>query len=91
MIVNLIDFGMNIQDAIDFPRIHHQWKPDQLDVNRGLSPDTIALLKHMGYQIDETHPRVLGSVEAILISDGSLQGGHDGRSSGSGSGKAAGY
>jgi gamma-glutamyltranspeptidase / glutathione hydrolase len=89
VIVNVIDFGMNIQDAIDFPRIHHQWKPDQLDVDRGVSPDTIALLKHMGYQIDEARRGVLGSVEAILISDGSLQGGHDGRNSGSG--KAAGY
>ncbi|MGA7751646.1 MAG: gamma-glutamyltransferase [Candidatus Sulfotelmatobacter sp.] len=89
VIVNVIDFGMNIQDAIDFPRIHHQWKPDQLDVDRGVSPDTIALLKHMGYQVDESHRGVLGYVEAILISDGSLQGGYDGR--GSGSSKAAGY
>ncbi len=88
VIVNVIDFGMNVQDAIDFPRIHHQWKPDRLDVERGVSPDTIALLKHMGYQIEEAHPQVLANVGAILISDGWLQGGHDGRSSGS---KAAGY
>ena len=87
VIVNVIDFGMNVQDAVDFPRIHHQWKPDRLDVERGISPDTIALLKRMGYSIEESHPRVLARVEAILVSDGWLQGGHDGR----GSGKAAGY
>jgi gamma-glutamyltranspeptidase/glutathione hydrolase len=88
VIVNVIDFGMNVQDAVDFPRIHHQWKPDRLDVERGVSPDTIAQLKQMGHQIEEAHPRVhQWYVEAIQISDGWLQGGHDGR----GNGKAAGY
>jgi gamma-glutamyltranspeptidase / glutathione hydrolase len=72
--------------AIDFPRIHNQWKPDQLEAERGVSPDTVALLKHMRYQIEEAHPPA--DVEAILVSDGWLQGGHDGRSF---SGKAAGY
>ena len=83
----VIDFGMNIQDAIDFPRVHHQWKPDRLDIERGISPDTIALLKKAGYPIEESKPAVIARVEAILISDGWLQGGHDER----GSGKAAGY
>jgi len=87
VILNVIDFGMNVQDAVDFPRIHHQWKPDRLDIESGVSPDTVSLLKRMGYQIDEAHPRVPPRVEAILISDGWLQGGHDGR----GAGKAAGY
>jgi gamma-glutamyltranspeptidase/glutathione hydrolase len=87
VIVNVIDFGLNVQDAIDFPRIHHQWKPDRLDVENGVSPDTVALLKRMGYQVDDAHPRVVPRVEAILISDGWLQGGHDGR----GNGKADGY
>ena len=87
VMVNVIDFGMNIQDAIDFPRIHHQWKPDQLDIERGISPDTIALLKKAGYPIEETKPVVVARVEAILLSEGSLQGGHDQR----GPGKAAGY
>jgi gamma-glutamyltranspeptidase/glutathione hydrolase len=87
VMLNVIDFGMNIQDAIDFPRIHHQWKPDQLDIERGISPDSIALLKKAGYPIEETKPVVIARVEAILLSDGWLQGGHDER----GSGKAAGY
>ena len=86
VMVNVIDFGMNIQDAIDFPRIHHQWKPDRLDIERGISPDTIVLLKKAGYPIEETKPVVLARVEAILLSDSWVQGGHDER----GTGKAAG-
>jgi gamma-glutamyltranspeptidase/glutathione hydrolase len=82
--VNVIDFGMNLQDAVDFPRIHDQWKPDRLEVERGVSPDTIAALKRMGYSVDEGHS---GLVEAIRLSDGWLQGAFDGRADG----KAAGY
>jgi gamma-glutamyltranspeptidase/glutathione hydrolase len=87
VMLNVMDFGMNVQDAIDFPRVHHQWKPDRLDIERGISPDTIALLKKMGYDIQDAHPVVLARVEAILVQDGWLQGGHDGR----GQGKAEGY
>jgi gamma-glutamyltranspeptidase/glutathione hydrolase len=90
VIINIIDFGMNVQDAIDFPRIHHQWKPDRLDYESGVSPDTIMLLKGMGHQVEEAHPRVQARVEAILISSGWLQGGHDGRRVNS-VGKASGY
>ena len=84
---------MNVQDAVDFPRIHHQWKPDRLECESGVSPDTIALLKQMGYSVEQEHSRVLPRVEAILISDGSLQGANDDRSSNisGGNGKTAGY
>src|SRR6185295_17904291 len=45
-ILNVVDFGMNVQEAIDAPRFHHQWLPDRILHERfGLSPDTIALLK----------------------------------------------
>jgi gamma-glutamyltranspeptidase / glutathione hydrolase len=87
VMLNVMDFGMNIQDAIDFPRVHHQWKPDRLDIERGISPDTIALLKKSGYYIEEAKPVVIARVEGILIDGGWLQGGHDER----GAGKAAGY
>ena len=87
VLLNVIDFGMNIQEAIDFPRVHHQWKADRLDIERGISPDTIALLKKDGYNIEEAKPVVIARVEAILLADGWLQGGHDDR----GSGKAVGY
>jgi gamma-glutamyltranspeptidase/glutathione hydrolase len=88
VILNVIDFGMNLQDAIDFPRIHHQWKPDRLDAEAGVSPDTIARLQRMGYPTHEADPGEQARVEAILIANGWLQGGHDGRSS---RGKAEGY
>jgi gamma-glutamyltranspeptidase/glutathione hydrolase len=87
VMLNVMDFGMNVQDAIDFPRVHHQWKPDRLAFEHGVSPDTIALLKKAGYSIEEAKPVVLARVEAILISSGWLQGGHDDR----GTGKAVGY
>jgi len=87
VMLNVMDFGMNVQDAIDFPRIHHQWKPDSLGFERGISPDTIELLKKSGHAIEEAKPVVLARVEAILFADGWLQGGHDER----GTGKAAGY
>jgi gamma-glutamyltranspeptidase / glutathione hydrolase len=88
VILNVIDFGMNPQDAIDFPRIHDQWKPDRLDVESTVSPDTVAQLQRMGYQTQTANPSEHARVEAILISDGWLQGAVDGRGSG---GKAEGY
>src|SRR6266849_2899483 len=87
VMVNVIDFGMNVQDAIDFPRVHHQGTPDRLDIERGISPDTITLLKKAGYHIEEAKPVVIARVEGILIDGGWLQGGHDER----GAGKAVGY
>ena len=51
-IVNVIDFGMNIQEAVDAPRFHHQWLPDRISYERhGLSPDTIALLESKGHRL----------------------------------------
>ena len=42
---------MNVQDAVDLPRFHHQWKPDKLYLEEGISPDTVALLQGaMGYR-----------------------------------------
>jgi len=87
VILNVVDFGMNAQDAVDAPRIHHQWQPDTLYLEPGISPDTVALLKSRGYDIDHAPGLVLARVEAIVNSGGWLQGGSDGRASG----KAAGY
>ena len=88
VILNVLDHGMNIQDAIDAPRIHHQWQPDQLYLERGISPDTVALLRGMGHQVDYSPGVVLAQVEAILNDAGWLQGGTDGRAPGK---SAAGY
>jgi gamma-glutamyltranspeptidase/glutathione hydrolase len=88
VILNVIDFGMNVQDAVDAPRVHHQWQPDKLSLERGISPDTVALLKSRGYEVDYTPGVVLAQVAAILNDGGWLQGASDGRSA---AGKAAGY
>ena len=87
VILNVIDFGMNVQDAVDAPRIHHQWMPDQLYFEKTISPDTLALLKSRGHQLDPSKPQVLARVEAILSLDGWLMGGTDSRAPG----KSAGY
>ena len=89
VILNVVDFHMNIQDAVDWPRFHHQWMPDQLYLERGISPDTIAILQAMGHKIaplEGTAP-VIARVEAILSEDGWLEGAADGR----GNAKAEGY
>ena len=88
VILNVIDFGMNAQDAIDAPRFHHQWLPDKLSLERGISPDTVAILKSRGYDVDYAPGVVLAQVAAIVNDGGWLQGGSDGRSA---AGKAVGY
>ena len=88
VILNVVDFGMNVQDAVDSPRFHHQWQPDRLSVERGFSPDTLALLRARGHEVDEMGvARVSSAVEAIVSDGGWLQGATDGRRPG----KAAGY
>ena len=88
VILNVLDFGMNVQDAVDAPRVHHQWQPDKLSLERGISPDTVALLKSRGYDVDYAPGVVLAQVAAIVSDGGWLQGASDGRSA---AGKAAGY
>ena len=51
-ILNVVDFEMNVQEAVDAPRYHHQWLPDELRYERrGLSPDTVALLEARGHAL----------------------------------------
>ncbi|RJT38844.1 gamma-glutamyltransferase [Mesorhizobium waimense] len=71
-IVNVIDHGMNIQEAIDAPRIHHQWLPDTVYVEPfGLSPDTEKLLAGMGYHLD-LGDTIWGQAAGILVGGKSL-------------------
>ena len=71
-IVNVIDHGMNIQEAIDAPRIHHQWLPDTVYVEPfGLSPDTERLLAGMGYHLD-LGDKTWGQAAGILVGGRSL-------------------
>jgi len=84
-ILNVVDFHMNVQDAVDWPRFHHQWMPDQLYLEKGISPDTIAILRNMGYEIAADSG--VARVEAIVNVNGWLEGAADTR----GNAKAEGY
>ena len=73
-ILNVVDHGMSPQDAVDEPRIHHQWLPDVLYAEPfALSPDTQALLRGMGYTITEQVP--WGAAEMIEVGPESAQAG----------------
>lgn len=87
VLLNVVDFHMNVQDAVDAPRIHHQWQPDTLSLEHGISPDTVALLKARGHTVDYLPGWVPAQVNAIVKDQGWLQGASDDR----GPGKAAGY
>jgi gamma-glutamyltranspeptidase / glutathione hydrolase len=78
-ILNVVDYGMNAQEAVDAGRMHHQWLPDRLSVERyGFSADTIAKLKAMGHTVAEAGGQ--GVAEVIVVGkDGVLEGGVDGR------------
>jgi len=66
VIMNVVDHGMNIQEAVNAPRIHHQWLPDQIAAEPyALSADTMKILTDMGHKIAVQSP--WGAVEAILI------------------------
>jgi gamma-glutamyltranspeptidase/glutathione hydrolase len=70
-ILNVTDYGMDAQEAVDAPRLHHQWLPDVLYAEPfALSPDTKALLEQMGYHIQEQKP----SGAVALIASGALEG-----------------
>jgi gamma-glutamyltranspeptidase/glutathione hydrolase len=79
-ILNVIDHGMNIAQAVIAPRVHHQWLPDAIDVEEGLSVDTLALLAARGHRIV---PRgTFGNVNAIVAVPGGWAGAADTRQRG---------
>jgi gamma-glutamyltranspeptidase/glutathione hydrolase len=73
-IINIIDHGMDISEAIDAPRIHHQWLPDTVYVEaHGLSPDTVKLLTQMGHHLDIAEEgKTWGQAAGILVGGESL-------------------
>src|SRR5205807_4606144 len=80
VILNVVDHQMNIAEAVAAPRIHHQWLPDQVDAERGLSPDTIRLLEARGHKI--VVGRTFGSANSILVTPEGLTGAADPRQRG---------
>ncbi|MGB9368531.1 MAG: gamma-glutamyltransferase [Xanthobacteraceae bacterium] len=80
VILNAIDHQMNIAEAVAAPRIHHQWLPDQVDAESGLSPDTIRLLEARGHKI--AVGRTFGSANSIMVTPDGLTGAADPRQRG---------
>ncbi len=52
VLMGVVDYGMNIQEAVDAPRFHNQWLPDVLNVEQWFSPDTVQRLQKMGYNVE---------------------------------------
>jgi gamma-glutamyltranspeptidase / glutathione hydrolase len=79
---NVIDYGMNAQEAVDAPRLHHQWLPDRTDYERfGLSVDTVKILEGMGHVLRAIGAQGVAEVIVVDPRDGTLQGGCDRRAS----------
>jgi gamma-glutamyltranspeptidase/glutathione hydrolase len=88
-VINVIDHDMDIQQAIDAPRIHHQWFPDEMVIEPfGISPDTRKILEMMGHKFAE-RPAYIASATGIMIEEktGVRLGAIDARSDG----EAVGY
>ncbi len=87
-LVNVVDFGMTIQEAVDAPRVHHQWMPDQLVLEKsGFPADVVDALRARGHPVELGG--LIGDCQAIMIDaqDGTRLGAADPRMDG----KAAGY
>ena len=95
VLMGVVDYGMNIQEAVDAPRFHNQWLPDVLNVEQWFSPDTVKRLQTMGYKVefglhdDESVVPYWSDAECIAIDakTGERLGASDYRNSG----KAVGY
>jgi len=88
ILMEVVDYGMNIQEAVDAPRFHHQWLPDTVYLEKGFSPDTIKLLQQMGHKVTVEDYWSDGECIAIDPASGERLGATDERNV---SGKAVGY
>ena len=85
MVLNVVEFGMNIADAAVAPRIHHQWKPDVLEIESGISPDTVSRLIDRGQNINFSQRSAgMGSLQTVMLRDGIFYGYSDPRRPGAG-------
>ena len=91
ILMGVIDFDLDIQESVNAPRFHHQWLPDQIDVEDRLSPDTMNLLRSKGHVLNIKHgvSQYSGDGECIMVDPktGERLGASDGRNNG----KAVGF
>ena len=87
ILIGVVDFGMDIQESVNAPRLHHQWLPDAIEVEDRLSPDTMNVLRSKGHTLKVEH--LWGDGECIMVDPktGERLGASDGRNNG----KAVGY
>jgi gamma-glutamyltranspeptidase / glutathione hydrolase len=87
ILMGVVDYGLDIQEAVNAPRYHHQWMPDAIMLEDRISPDTVGLLKGRGHEIRTHH--FWGDGECIMVDPktGERLGASDGRNNG----KAVGY
>lgn len=76
-ILNTVDHGMNPAEAIVTPRVHHQWLPDELRIEEGISPDTLKLLEQKGHKINVKAP--MGRIQIIQAREDGFYGYSDPR------------
>ena len=77
VIMNMVDHGMNVAAATSAPRVHHQWLPDELRVEQGLSPDTVMALEALGHKV--VVKNAMGSTQSIRRSEQGFHGASDPR------------
>jgi gamma-glutamyltranspeptidase/glutathione hydrolase len=87
ILMGVIDFGLDIEEAVNAPRFHHQWLPDEILLEDRISPDTVHILASKGHKIKERHSWGDGECVAIDLSTGDRLGASDGRNNG----KAVGF
>jgi gamma-glutamyltranspeptidase/glutathione hydrolase len=88
ILMGVIDYGLDIQQAVNAPRFHHQWQPDEIDIEKtGISPDTIKLLQARGHRVKTETYWSDGECIAVDPMTRELLGAPDGRNGG----KAVGY
>jgi gamma-glutamyltranspeptidase/glutathione hydrolase len=88
ILMGVVDYGLDIQQAVNAPRFHHQWEPDQIYIEKtGISPDTLKLLEARGHKVQMNGYWSDGECIAIDLATGERLGAPDGRNGG----KAVGY
>ncbi len=82
ILMGVVDYGMNIQEAVNAPRFHHQWLPDVISVEQGFSPDTVKPLEGMGHRVKQGDYWSDGECIMIELKSGERLGASDKRNNG---------